>query len=121
MRITASQGQGEIPPGYEGEIILFEAAARELKRLDVVPCPPPSGSGPRWTSSPPDGPPCNRNIGSPAGGAGVRHPPPECGGPVGKAKGSRTAETGESRTGIGTVVRFARLFKSPGRGQFFPV
>ena len=55
--------------GHEGEIILFEAAARELKRLNAVPLPA-----------------------SPAGGTGVRHPPPECGGPAGKAEGGRTAE-----------------------------
>ena len=36
------------------EIILFETAARKLKRLEPFPCPPPSGSGPKWTSSAPE-------------------------------------------------------------------
>src|SRR5699024_7241294 len=55
-----------------------------------------------------------------AGRAGVRHPPPECGGPAGKAKGSQTAEAAESRTGIGRIVRFAGLFKGPWARSDFP-
>jgi len=90
--------------GHEGEIILFEAAARELKRLDAVPLP-----ATKRLRAEMDGLTARRT----ALQAGVRHPPPECGGPAGKAKGSRTAEAAESRTGIGRIVRFAGLFKGP--------
>ena len=34
--------------GHESEIILFEAAAKGLKRLNAVPLPAASGSVPKW-------------------------------------------------------------------------
>ena len=100
--------------GHEGEIILFEAAARELKRLDAVPLPATKRL--RAEMDELTARKYRPAIGiskGPAGGTGVRHPPPECGGPAGKAEGDRTAETAEQRTGITGIVRFAGLFKGP--------
>ena len=38
-RYKASKDKGKFLRGFESEIILFEAAAKELKRLDAVPLP----------------------------------------------------------------------------------
>ena len=73
--------------GYEGEIILFEAAARELKRLDAVPLPATKRLRPRWTGSPPGGPPCNRNIGRPSGRSGSTTPSARMWRPCWKSQG----------------------------------
>ena len=47
-RYQASKDKEKFLRGYEREIILFEAAARECKR-------PRSGCIPKWTRSPPGG------------------------------------------------------------------
>ncbi len=54
-RYQASKDKEKFLRGYEREIILFEAAARECKRLGAVPCRPRSGCRRKWTRSPPGG------------------------------------------------------------------
>ena len=74
--------------GHEGEIILFEAAARELKRLDAVPLPAtktaPGRDGRARRQA--DRPAIGISEG-PAGGAGVRQPSARMWRPCWKSQG----------------------------------
>ena len=74
--------------GHEGEIILFEAAARELKRLDAVPLPATKRLRAEMDelTARTDRPAIGISEG-PAGGKGVRHPPSECGRLCWKSRG----------------------------------
>ena len=96
------------------KIILFEAAARELKRLDAVPLP-----ATKRLRAEMDGLTARRTALQSEYRKAQREEREydtlrqNVEALLEKAKGSRTAEAAESRTGIGRIVRFAGLFKGP--------
>ena len=99
--------------GHEGEIILFEAAARELKRLNAVPLP---------ANSPPGRPPCNRNIEKPSGRNGSTTPSARMWRPCWKSRGRPNRRGSEITSwNSGGCAPLPDFSKGPGRSQIFPV
>lgn len=93
-RYQASKDKEKFLRGYEREIILFEAAARECKRLGAVPLAVRGADADRnGRAHRPEGGADRRASEGAAGGAGLRRRAPECGGvPVPAPAGAGTAE-----------------------------
>ena len=96
--------------GYQ---VIYTNAQGDTQQQMPYPCPPPSGSGPRWTSSPPGRPPCNRNIEKPSGRNGSTTPSARMWRPCWKSRG-RPNRRGSGATNWNSVdCALCRTFQRP--------